>query len=383
MDPKTAIGRLAAARIERAKDRIARAYRHEEGVVPWVVVDTPYWLFGEEPDTIPDDYFTRVESQFDHQMAKIRRHLDAMPDDDYIPFLFPWYGTVVVPSALGSRVVFPPKRDPVVQGAVVEDPRDIERLEMPDPERDGLMPRVLECIRHMRRHSDLPVSFTDCQGPLNIALSLCGLERLFLWLYDEPRAVHTLMDFCTEVLILWIEAQKAAAGQALDGGAFPHAIQLPDGLGGVWISDDDLIALSPEDYRRFVVPYNGRVLEAFGGGTIHFCGSAEHQIENLLRTPGIVGVNNFCMGNFRQIYRMQESYRDKLLVMACDFAPLHIEDYYADLYRGLSRRGVIVAAYPSPCLALSGGHYVECHRPAAEMSRSLRETLGRWSRMSP
>ena len=50
----------------------------------------------------------------------------------------------------------------------------------------------------------------------------------------------------------------------------PHAIWLPDGLGGVWISDDDCSVISAEQYREFVVPYNGRVLQAFGGGTIHF-----------------------------------------------------------------------------------------------------------------
>jgi hypothetical protein len=371
------LGEQAEARVARAKDRIGRAYRHEEGLVPWLVFDTPYWLFGEEPDAAPADYFTSVKSHFDHQVAMIRRHLEAVPDDDYVPFLFPWYGTAVVPSALGSEVVFQPKMDPAVQGAVLEKPEDVRKLVMPDPEKDGLMPKVLECIRYMKAHSDLPVAFTDCQGPLNIALTLCGAERLFLWLYEAPRAVHELMDFCTEALIQWVKVQKAAAGQPLSGGALPHGIWLPDGLGGVWISDDDCTAISTGHYREFVVPYNGRVLQAFGGGTLHFCGSAEHQLENLLRTPGLVGVNNFCMGNFRQIYRMQELYRNKLLVMACDFSMTDIEGYYAELFRGLTRRGVVVGAFPSPRVALSGGKYVECRRPAAELSQSLRATLKR------
>lgn len=374
------ISELTKSRLAQAKDRITRAYGYEEGLVPWLVVDTPYWLFGEAPDTIPDDYFTSVKSQFDHQMALVERHFEAVPDDDYIPLLFPWYGTGVLPSALGSEVVFPPKMDPVVVGAVLETPADVRKLRMPDPEKDGLMPKVLECIRYMKAHSDLPVSFTDCQGPLNIALSLCGAERLFLWLYEAPRAVHELMDFCTEALIQWVKAQKAAARQPLNGGAMPHAIWLPDGLGGVWMSDDDLAVISAPQYREFVVPYNGRVLQAFGGGTIHFCGTAEHQLENLLHTPGVVGVNNFCMGNFHQIYRMQELYKGKLLVMACDFSPADIEGYYAELLRGLARRGVIVAAFPSPCVALSAGKYVECRRSSEDLSHALCAALRPLSR---
>ena len=137
-------------RVARAKDRIARAYRHQDGIVPWLVVDTPYWLFGQEADTIPADYFTSVESQCDHQLAMVQRHLEEVPDDDYIPLLFPWYGTAVVPSALGSPVVFPPKMDPAVGGAILERPEDVKKLAMPDPEKDGLMPRVLACIRYMK-----------------------------------------------------------------------------------------------------------------------------------------------------------------------------------------------------------------------------------------
>lgn len=85
------------------------------------------------------------------------------------------------------------------------------------------------------------------------------------------------------------------------------------------------------------MPCNARVFREFGGGTLHFCGSAEHQIENLAATEGLVGVNNFCMGNFRQIYRMQEVFAGRIALKVCDFTPLHIAPYYDDLFRNLRR----------------------------------------------
>jgi len=39
------------------------------------------------------------------------------------------------------------------------------------------MPRVLETIRYFRQHSDLPISFTDPQGPFTTALTLADRRR--------------------------------------------------------------------------------------------------------------------------------------------------------------------------------------------------------------
>ena len=50
--------------------------------------------------------------------------------------MFPWYGTGVVPSALGCNIVFQPKMDPAVEGTVIKEPQDIRKLSLPDPYKD-------------------------------------------------------------------------------------------------------------------------------------------------------------------------------------------------------------------------------------------------------
>jgi hypothetical protein len=341
-------------RFRASYERIADAYRQRPvSQPPVLVVDCNYWITGEDPAAIPDDYFAEggFGSMLDFQRRKIDSHLERLPDD-YIPFLFPWYGTGVVPSALGSNIVFQRGEEPAVEGPVITEPAEIRRLVPPDPTKDGLMPRVLRCIDYMRAHSSLPVSFTDCQGPFNIALNLLGVERICTWMYEEQEAVHELMDFCTTVLIDWLKVQKEHAGQALESGAFPHAIVLPEGFGGVWISDDDCTIISPALYREFVVPYNSRVLKAFGGGTLHYCGSAPHQLENFLATDGLVGINNWCMGDFDQVRRAKELFRDRLVFMVCDYTPLDPESYFRELFYFLDPKGSIVATYPAATNAL-------------------------------
>ena len=57
-----------------------------------------------------------------------------------------------------------------------------------------------------------------------------------------------------------------------------------------------------------------------------------------------MGVNNFCMGNFRQIYRMQQAFSGRIALKVCDFSPLGIEAYYQELFSGLQRRGTVVGS---------------------------------------
>ena len=326
-------------RIRASRERIVDAYRHRDnGVMPFLVSDVNYWLAGETPSLIPDDYFTNCESMLRFQIGKIERHM-ATYDDDYIPFLFPWYGTGVLATALGGQVLFQEKMDPVIHGAVIQRPEQVRQLSLPDPNQDGLMPRVLETIRYFRAHSDLPVSFTDAQGPLTTALTLVGPETLFVWFYEHPSEAHELMEFCTEAFIRWVKAQKEVIGPAAGKCCFPHGILLPEEFGTVWISDDDCVAISAAHYREFAVPCNARVFKAFGGGTLHFCGSAEHQIENFARTEGLVGVNNFCMDNFRQLHEMQQVFKDRILLMACDFSPSQIEAYLRQVVQQFEAEG--------------------------------------------
>ena len=50
-------------RIAASRARIEDVYRHRDnGVVPFLVADVNYWISGETPSLIPDDYFTNCET---------------------------------------------------------------------------------------------------------------------------------------------------------------------------------------------------------------------------------------------------------------------------------------------------------------------------------
>ena len=100
-----------------------------------------------------------------YQEEGIQQHV-ANYDDAYIPSLRPWYGTGVLAFGFGVNVIFQDRRDPAVDLAPISEVQQLKDLKSPDPEKDGLMPRVLNTIRTMRQRCDLPHhSSCSANGP--------------------------------------------------------------------------------------------------------------------------------------------------------------------------------------------------------------------------
>ena len=369
-------------RIAAARAQLAKTWKWENHDRPAVIFsDVNYALCGQTD--VPENYF-EPRVMFRYQVDKILLHLQTIRDD-YVPVLHPWYGTTVVPSACGVAVHYGKEAgiDPSLGRPILNEPEDILKLKKPDPEHDGQMPRVLECIRYMRDHTDIPVCLTDGQGPLNIALGLAGVENLFIWMYEEPEAVHQLMQFCTDVMKDWVTVQKKWAGHSLTGDAYPHAIELPAGYGGIAMADDDLTAMSAAQYQEFVVPYNEQLLQAFGGGSMHFCGSAHHQVDVVTGMKGLNALNNFCMGDFEQIEMLHGRMKGKGALMACDFNAASIP-WHAECLRRLAQKpeGYVLGIFITPAMALlENGKYTSSCRTrdeiVAEYQKQLEDLLPR------
>jgi hypothetical protein len=368
-------------RIGRAEAELAETFRFRNRKTLAVVVDTNYWTFGDLTEEIPDDHYTNPASAFRYQMAKIERHFENIPDDGYIPFLHPWFGTGVLASAFGVRVVYNPKADPAVDLATMRQPEDIDALPTPAPGASGAMPEVVRAMDYFRTHSDLPVVFTDCQGPMATAFQIAGYDNFCYWMQDDPDRIHALMQKITDALIAWVKFQKERAGQPLKGCSYPLSIKLPEGFGGVWISDDDSVIMSAELYRDFIQPYNEQVLAAFGGGCIHYCGNSTQNIGNYCGTKGVTAINNFTLDNLEAAAKIRRALRDKGIVyMACDFTPSdsRLEGYFQELVKAMDGpEGWILASYIAPAIALDKGKYDAAHRDRDALARRVSALIQR------
>jgi uroporphyrinogen-III decarboxylase len=363
------------SRIDRAEMELATAFRFQNKEPVVVVVDANYWTFGDLEDEIPPDFYTDPASAFNYQISKIEGHFENIPHDAYIPFLHPWYGTGVLASAFGVKIICNPKSDPAVDLATIKHPEEIDALQMPVPGESGAMPLVVRMIDYFMAHSDLPVVFTDCQGPMATALQVIGYDNFCYWIKDDPDRVHKLMDLITDALIEWVKYQKARTGQTLTEGSYPLAVKLPEGYGGVWMSDDDSVIMSAGIYRAFIKPYNEKFLAAFVGGCIHYCGKSTQNIENYANTRGVTAINNFTLDNIAAAAKMRRALRDKGIVyMACDFTPAdeRLEDYFRELIRAMDGpEGLVIASYIAPAIALDKGKYEAASRDRAALARRV------------
>jgi hypothetical protein len=364
-------------RLEKVKAKTADVFAFKEVREPPCIVNSAvYWAFGLDPETFPDRYYDDPQTMIDFQERTYYEQVIEI-EDDFVPYLMPWFGTAVTASALGCQVDFPPKLDPTVNPRhyPVKSPDDVKRLQVANPERDGLMPRVLEFLRSMRANSFLPMGITDFQGPLTTANQLMGYDKLIYLMQDYPAVMHELMDKVTETLIRWVKKQKEVIGEPLTD-CFSDQQVYVGGHAGVWFSDDDAVLMSPATYKEFVVPYNSRILETFGGGCLHYCGNATHQAENFLATKGLRAINTYTLYDLQGFRALKRELEGRIVLFACDFAPAEYAEYFREMLDGLSLRGLIIDSQFTPVVALvKGGKYVQVQRPVMPGKKHISDFL--------
>lgn len=334
-------------------------------------INTPTYFSSGSLDK-PADYYTNPASMYDYQANGYEKHLKLVRDD-YIPYFMPWLGTGVLASAFGAKVIFPEDRgaDPVVAEPCLKSIEDVARLRLPEPTRDGLLPRVLDFVDYAVSRADLPVGLTDMQGPLDTVGLMCGQTRLFEWMYDEPKMVHEIFEMVTEAFIQWVKVQKEHIGEPLNSSNGLQGLYSP-GI-GVWESDDDMVMIGGDLYQEFAVPCVSRIFDAFGGGSLHFCGRGTQHIHNLNLVSNLRAVNNSPLGNFKAFAKLKNGVGRRAVIEIQDGAPYEVETYYARLFDAIEDpNGLILATFVFDNTAMDNqGGYLNVERDPFETANRI------------
>jgi uroporphyrinogen decarboxylase len=151
------------------------------------------------------------------------------------------------PSAFGAKCLFYENEFPFAE-PLIRDVEEIDRLEKPNPRRDGLLPFVIQRLRHAEPQIEAAghrIRFAISRGPLNIASFLMGPTQFLTELKATPDKMHALLRLITGFTREWLAYQRDC---------FPS-------IDGVLLLDDIVGFLGPEDYREFAQPY---LTELFG-----------------------------------------------------------------------------------------------------------------------
>ncbi len=211
-----------------------------------MIVDSP-WIPGYcGADTV--DYYGDPEIWLRCQ-DRIRADFPGLL---FLPGDWVEFGMASEPSSFGCPVHF--YRDQTVGiGHLITSAEELDaldRLPIPDPRRDGLMPLALSKIRLLRSpllDRGRKMRLIASRGPLNIAGFLMTIPEFCVAVKTDPERIHRLLDKTTELVIRWLEAQAEAAGE----------------IGGILLLDDICGFFSKEEYLEFAHPRLKRIFDHF------------------------------------------------------------------------------------------------------------------------
>lgn len=133
--------------------------------------------------------------------AGLRRELEVY-DADMLVIGIDVYN--VEAEALGCKVVyFADSNDcPGIVEPIVNGPAALQRLGVPDPERDGRMPIYLDVAQRLYREIGSSVILRGAvTGPYSMAAELIGAEQFVLLTMDDPDFARQVIEFCARVTV--------------------------------------------------------------------------------------------------------------------------------------------------------------------------------------
>jgi hypothetical protein len=230
--------------------------------------------------------------QLEANLAGVARALELIPYD-YIPGIFVTPGYMTIASMFGMELYWghDPEQPPGVVGPLIDDLEQVYSLRRPSME-DGLMPDNVCRLQYNLAHlpPDVYVTGIDAGGPMNTLKDLLETNLLYLGLYDNPRAMHYLLDMVTEVQLEIYHTLARVVGLErmtcldFDPDWAPEKHKS-------FVSEDVGATLGPDFFAEFSLPYNNRLFQPWGSGGLHNCGPNPCKRLYLAHTPKVKYLN--------------------------------------------------------------------------------------------
>jgi hypothetical protein len=216
--------------------------------------------------------------------------------DDFPPHVRSNHGIGILASLFGARCKIINDNMPWVEHMELDAIKQAIRNGVPELEA-ALGQRVTETHQYMieklkkypKCSRCIRISQPDLQGPFDIAHLLIGND-VFTGTYDFPELLHELLAVITDTYIAFRRhIEPLLTDRAGEQAVYVHGCLYG---GKVLLKDDTAIVnLSEGMYREFSKPYNDRIFETFGGGSMHYCGPSRTWTQTAIDNPWLRGVN--------------------------------------------------------------------------------------------
>jgi len=210
------------------------------------IVDSP-WLPGYcGVDTL--DFYTD-QNVWKSCYQKVKSDFPGML---LIPDYWVEFGMASEPTSFGCKPHFY-HNQPVMLSHLIESVDDMDQLDkltVPDPRKDGLMPLALNYYKRIKgplHEQGEKIRIVAARGPLNIASFLMSVPELCMAVKIDPDSTNKLLQKTTALIKRWLAAQ----------------MEVLDYVEGIIVLDDICGFLSAEDYAEFAQPYLQEIFDSF------------------------------------------------------------------------------------------------------------------------
>lgn len=221
--------------------------------------------------------------------------------DDSLPMIRANYGVGILPSLFGAHCKIIQNNMPWVDSIGSEHAiKELIARGIPDLD-EGFGQKITQTHAFYKERlapypkcrEHIKIYHPDLQGPFDAAHLLWGSD-IYYALYDQPELVLELMELITQTYIAFMERCFTEISDCDDGFQYHWRCLFP---GKVLLRNDSVVNLSKEMYLELVKPFDERILTAFGSGSIHFCGRADHLVFDMSSIQGNRGMNFGYMPN--------------------------------------------------------------------------------------
>ncbi len=174
-------------------------------------------------------------------------------------------------EAMGASVKYPENELPSVKEPIILNENDIEKLNIPNPYRDGRLPFQLNIIREVKKYIQENESktklFGSLTGPFTCLAHLIGTSEATIKCILEPDLLHKLLRIITNVLTDYGKALKK------------------EGADVIFVAEPLASVLSPQKYWEFSGVYCQEIIKTIEGSVIlHISGDTSEILEKMCRT---------------------------------------------------------------------------------------------------
>lgn len=247
------------------------------------------------------------------------------------------YGTSILPSLFGVKLFFMddryntlPTSYPIENGK--EGIRELLKQGVPDLSR-GLGAKTLEMgqrfvevfAQYPKIKKHVHIYHPDLQGPMDVCEVIWG-SQLFLDIMDEPNLVKDFLELITETYIAFMKEWQRIVPPQTPWSVHWGVVQ----KGQVMLRNDSAVNFSPGMFAEFFRPYDQRILEEFGGGSMHYCGRGDHFVALAAETKGLYAFNlgQPELNDLKTIYEHSVARGIQLLDFPVNLAQSLLEDNY-------------------------------------------------------